>query len=477
VLVIAYEVERVLFRLALAALVCKLLLDAWGAWRARRRTRRTPAVPAAWPLVTVQLPLRDERFVAERAIRAVAALDYPALEIQVLDDSDDDTRDIVDAVVAELRARGIAIEALRRADRSGAKAGALAYGLQSARGEYVAVFDADFMPRRDFLRRAIPYAAADPSVGMVQGRWEYVDRDASWLARTQALVLDGLMLVEQPAQDARGQPLHFNGTAGVWRRACIADVGGWSGMSLTEDVELSYRAARERWSMVHVAELAVPTELPHSMRAYRAQQRRWTRGNAQVLRGTWRAIATAPLPLRHRLAMLLRLASRGLYVFLAILTVAMPLTTFGVMPWLVDYRFAVDAAVLAAIVASLYIYYVPALQIATGSAWRGALLVPAVMALHVGFSPCGAAMFVAGLFGRPAPFVRTPKLGDSRDAAPPARYRLPLDPFAFVEVAVAVAYFAFTVLALQRGLYAFALFFAFWAAAHAWTGVATIASR
>ena len=469
-LITAYEVERVLFRLALAVFVWKLLSEAWGAWRARPRPMMP--LPATWPVVTVQIPLRNERLVAERVIRAVAALDYPHLEIQVLDDSDDETVAIVDRVVAELRAGGTAIEAIRRARREGAKAGALAHGLATARGELVAIFDADFMPQPGFLRRLVPYFASDPKIGMVQGRWQHVDREYSPLTRAQALVLDGLMLVEQPAKRARDQPLHFNGTAGMWRVACIADAGGWSGLSIVEDAELSYRAARRGWRMIHVPDLAVPAELPRTMRAYRVQQQRWTRGNAEVFRASWGAVLRAELPLRHRLLILLRCSSRSLYLFLVLLTIGMPLTTFGIVHGKIDYTPLVDAAVFGTVLLALYAYYLPAHHRATGSTVGAIGVVPLAMALHIGLSLSCAISFVAGLLRRPTEFVRTPKRGDGDAAA--KVYELPIDRVAVIEVAIGLAYVAFTALALHRDLVVFAGFFALWAAAHLWTGLATI---
>src|SRR5262249_35439983 len=159
--------------------------------------------------------------------------------------------------------------------------------------------DADFIPHADFLRRTIPVLEADPRAGMVQGRWTLLGRTRSLLAQLQALVLDGLMVIEQPAKAARGLPVHFNGTAGVWRRACIDDAGGWRDVSLAEDFELSVRAVRRGWHMLHLADVTVPSELPATMRAYRAQQRRWTRGNAQVLRADGAALLRAAIPLRH----------------------------------------------------------------------------------------------------------------------------------------------------------------------------------
>jgi cellulose synthase/poly-beta-1,6-N-acetylglucosamine synthase-like glycosyltransferase len=226
--------------------------------------------------------------------------------------------------------------------------------------------------------------------------------------------------------------------------------------------------------MVHLPELAAPTELPRSMRSYRAQQRRWTRGNAQVLRASWRDIVRSNLPLRHRATMLLRTAARVLYLFLAILTIGMPLTTFVSLPWRVHYTASIDAAIFGVVIAALYAYYLPALHRATGSIWRGVVIVPAVMALHIGLSMCCTVSFIAGLVRRDAEFVRIPKLGDHR-AGP--TYALPADPFAVLELALGVAYLGFAGLALARHLALYALFFAFWAASYLWVGVGTMVAR
>jgi hypothetical protein len=210
------------------------------------------------------------------------------------------------------------------------------------------------------------------------------------------------------------------------------------------------------------------------MRAYRVQQHRWTRGNGQVLRSAWADILGGPLPLRHRLTLLLRSGSRTLYLFLAVLTIGMPLTTFGVIHGRIHYTVPVDAAVLGAVIVALYVYYLPAYRRATGSVRGGIALIPLAMALHIGISVSCAFAFVAGLLHRPAEFVRTPKLGEGAVAT---MERVPIDGFAFVETAIGCAYVAFAVLALHRDLLVFAGFFALWAAAHLWTGLATISGR
>jgi hypothetical protein len=251
------------------------------------------------PRITVQLPLYDERAVAARAIRAAAALDYPRelLEIQVLDDSDDATRDIVDAEVADLRSRGIDARALRRGCRVGFKAGALAYGLDRAKGELIAVFDADFVPHAGLLRE-LAGAFRDPSVGMVQARWEHLNRDESWLTRAQAALLDSHFVITHKVRFERGLYFHFNGTSGIWRREAIVSCGGWELDTLTEDLDLSYRAQLAGWKLVYAAHLGAPAELPADVAAFKSQQARWARGTVQVARKLLGRVWRAPIPLR-----------------------------------------------------------------------------------------------------------------------------------------------------------------------------------
>jgi hypothetical protein len=469
---LALEVERASLRLALVQLVIGIL---YVTWRYRRVGRATVAAtfspPRELPTVTIQLPMRDERHVAARAIAAAAAIDYPRdrLDIQVLDDSSDATVGIVDDAVAAARATGVDIRAIRRADRAGFKGGALAHGMATARGELVALFDADFVPPREFLNRTVG-AFADARVGMVQGRWDYLARGGSPLVAVQVAVLDYLMVVAQAASSADGRPFQFNGTAGVWRRTCIADAGGWGGASITEDLELSCRALLRGWHFVHAAGVAVATELPATMAGYRTQQRRWTRGNAQVARALTGAIATSTLPLRHRAMLLVHVWRRAFYVLLALLAVTMPLTTFGVIDPLVDYTLAQDAVVFAAVVAALAGGYAVARAALGRTRWQAVPLAVAAVALHIGLAPACAVSFVAGLVRPGAAFERTPKRGD----APAPAYRTRFDPMCLVELAGAVAYAGFAACAAQRGWIAIALFFALFATAFAWVGGASL---
>ena len=252
---------------------------------------------ASLPIVTVQLPLYNEHMVAARVIDACAALDWPAdrLEIQVLDDSTDESVAIVDERAAFWRARGIDVCVVRRERRTGFKAGALAYGAQVARGEFHALFDADFLPDHDFLRRAMPYFA-DERVGAVQARWGHINRTQSWLTRAQAVVMDSFFLVEQEARDRAGLFIRFNGSAGIWRATAVADAGGWQADTLSEDYDLCLRTQLAGWRMVYARDIVVPGEVPPTMHDYKVQQRRWGRGRGQVIRKMFPALVRADIP-------------------------------------------------------------------------------------------------------------------------------------------------------------------------------------
>jgi len=278
-----------------------LALIAVAAWM---RGARAPApAPARWPSVLVQLPVFNERYVVERLIAAAAALDYPPhlLTVQVLDDSTDDTASIARACAAYHRARGRDVTYHHRANRVGFKAGALAEGLASSTAEFVAVFDADFAPPPDFLRRAIPAFFVAPRLGMLQARWEHLNPDQNALTRAQALGADGYFMVDQVARSSAGLLMNFNGSAGVWRRACIDDAGGWQGDTLAEDLDLSYRAQLKGWRLDYRADLAVPAELPSSIMALKNQQFRWATGAFQVLRKLGPQLLTARVSLLRKI--------------------------------------------------------------------------------------------------------------------------------------------------------------------------------
>jgi cellulose synthase/poly-beta-1,6-N-acetylglucosamine synthase-like glycosyltransferase len=253
----------------------------YHAWKRRGALESKPPAQRmeSLPFVTVQLPIYNELYVAERLIEAAAALDYPRerFEIQVLDDSTDETAALVARTVGRIKARGINIRHLHRTERQGYKAGALAHGLQTAQGEFIAIFDADFVPHPDFLKRILPYFD-DERIAFVQGRWGHLNSRYSLLTFLQSLSLDAHFVVEQLARSQLGLWFNFNGTAGVWRKAAIIDAGGWKAETLTEDLDLSYRAYLKGWRARYAGEVEVPSELPVSFTAFRRQQHRWAHG-------------------------------------------------------------------------------------------------------------------------------------------------------------------------------------------------------
>jgi cellulose synthase/poly-beta-1,6-N-acetylglucosamine synthase-like glycosyltransferase len=297
------------------------------ALRARwRRPDPAPAAPAELPRVTVQLPIFNERYVVTRLIEAAAALDWPRdrLQIQVLDDSTDDTSEIVRGCIARLP-RDLAVQHLRRDSRRGFKAGALAAGLQSATGELIAIFDADFVPPPQFLRACVPQFQ-DPTVGAVQGRWEHLNPDGGPLPGAQAGLLDGHFAVEHVARSGLGCFFNFNGTAGVLRRRCIEDAGGWQHDTLTEDLDLSYRAQLRGWRFVYLPDLACPAELPPDMASFLNQQHRWAKGAVQTGVKLWRRLLSTPIGLHRRVEATVHLFGNLAFPLLVgLILVALPL--------------------------------------------------------------------------------------------------------------------------------------------------------
>jgi hypothetical protein len=301
-----------------------LFLSGLFLWHRRRR----PEVPKldVWPSVTVQLPIFNERFVAERLIDAMASLDYPRhrLSIQVLDDSTDETVSLARARVAYHQARGVNIYYLRRKERTGFKAGALAYGLTVAPGEFIAIFDADFVPPSDFLRRVMPHFA-DSRVGMVQARWGHLNAEYSPLTRAQALALDGHFIVEQTARSRAGLLMNFNGSAGVWRRACIEDAEGWQADTVAEDLDLSYRAQLAGWQLRYLPNVVAPAEVPPLLMAFKRQQFRWAKGSIQCLRKLGGRLLRASLSPWRKVQGLLHLSGYLIHpLMLALMLVGLP---------------------------------------------------------------------------------------------------------------------------------------------------------
>src|SRR5947209_3265030 len=276
------------------------------------------------PRVTIQLPVFNELYGGERLIDAVARIDYPRdrLEIQVLDDSTDETQGIARAKVERLRRDGIDITYIHRDNRAGYKAGALQEGLKAARGELVAVFDADFVPTPDFLKKSVNYFT-DERIGMVQVRWEHLNRDYSHLTQAQAIFLDGHFVIEHTARNRSGRFFNFNGTAGVWRRATIEDAGGWQHDTLTEDLDLSYRAQLKGWQFVYLPEVVSPAEVPVEMNAFKSQQHRWAKGSIQTCRKLLPRILRSNLPFGVKAEAFFHLTANFNYILMCALSILM----------------------------------------------------------------------------------------------------------------------------------------------------------
>ena len=322
----------------LSAVLCiyamNLALYSWRTWR------RAPVESIAIdldsldvsevPYVTVQLPVFNELYVAERAIRAAMALEWPTerLQIQVLDDSTDETVDVVAAVVAEARLRGFNIEHLHRSDRTGYKAGALGEGLKSATGEYIAMFDADFVPTPDFLVRALPAFDA-PDIAFVQARWGHLNRDHSFMTRFQAIALDAHFLIDQASRGQAGYWFNFNGTAGVWRHEAIIDAGGWKADTLTEDLDLSYRAHLAGWRANYLEDLVAPAELPVDISGFRRQQHRWATGSLTCAVRLLPQVLKTNHPLSTRYQAAVHLTSYSTHLLLLALVLLYPVFTFA----------------------------------------------------------------------------------------------------------------------------------------------------
>jgi cellulose synthase/poly-beta-1,6-N-acetylglucosamine synthase-like glycosyltransferase len=410
--------------------------------RLRRRSpppaRRTAEV---YPRLTVQLPLYNEPNVAARLIEAAANFDYPGtFDIQVLDDSTDETPAIVGEVIARIRG-GVTITHIRRASRDGFKAGALAHGMRLSTSELFAVFDADFVPQRDLLRRMVPYFA-DEHVGMVQARWTHLNRDESLLTRVQALYLDAHFAVESAARNFGGRFFNFNGTAGIWRRTAIEEAGGWSSSTLTEDLDLSYRAQLAGWEFVFLNDVEVPAELPAALRGFQDQQHRWAKGSIQTARKLLGPIVASDFRRRVKTEALFHLTNNSAYlltVLLALLIVPALLVRYrNGLAWM----FAIDVPLFLMSTGSVLLFY------REGQRWAGRERPPwrellAVLPVGVGISMRNAIAVIEGLVQRGGHFERTPKVGDGsgRAVIGDRRWRVPVAELAFA------LYFAGTVAA------------------------------
>lgn len=370
------------------------------------------------PRVTVQLPVFNERYVVERLIDAVCALQYPTdrLQIQVLDDSTDDSKALAASRIATWRQRGVDIEHVLRSDRKGYKAGALACGLEKATGDFIAIFDADFVPAPDFLLRTLP-PFEDDNVGMVQTRWEHLNRDYSILTRLQAFALDAHFSVEQGGRNAGGHFINFNGTAGVWRKTTIRDAGGWSDDTLTEDLDLSYRAQLKGWRFVFLESTGSPAELPAVMSALKTQQFRWNKGAAECARkNLGKVLRDKKLPLSSKIHAFFHLMNSGIFIaVLGCVFLSVPVLWIKHTNSAVDALFPVGSVFLISLLI-LAVFYYRAIerQHLRGVKENFVLTFPLFLSMSMGLAFHNGLAVLEGYAGRKTPFLRTPKQGVQR---------------------------------------------------------------
>ena len=361
------------------------------------------------PMVTVQLPLFNELYVVERLIDSVCNLDYPKdkMEIQVLDDSTDETVALVAEIVRKKREEGFDIVQVLREDRSGFKAGALKYGLESSKGEFVAIFDADFVPRPNFLAETLRHFVHD-KVGMVQTRWEHLNTEYSYLTRAQAIALDGHFVIEQQVRNKAGFFINFNGTAGIWRKSCIIDAGNWEADTLTEDLDLSYRAQLKGWKFIYLNEFTSPAELPSEINALKSQQFRWTKGAIETSKKVLPMVWKSKLPLRVKLQSTVHLTNNIVFPFILLTGILQVPLIFIKHNGTHDTFFAFMSIFVLAFVSS-FLFYLYSQKDVHADWMKRIFLFPLFMSGSMGFAVNNTRAVLEGLFNKKSAFVRTPK--------------------------------------------------------------------
>ncbi len=448
-----------------------------------KNRKRLPAGPAARfserPRVTIQLPLYNERNVVERLVEEVTQIEYPRerLQIQVLDDSTDETHAFAERLVGEYRARGFPIEYHHRAHREGYKAGALQEGLLSATGELVAVFDADFVPPRDFLLRTVDYFT-DPDVGVVQTRWSYLNRHYNLLTEVQAMLLDGHFVLEHSARCGRGLFFNFNGTAGVLRRAMIDGAGGWQHDTLTEDSDLSYRAQLAGWKFVYLPGLECPSELPVETYGFQVQQSRWAKGLTQVMRKLLGRILRANLPWRVKLEAFFHLTPNLTYP-LMILTSALLVPVMIVrfyMGW--QQMVLIDLPLIIANFLSIIAFYVFAQHELDRRSWkRSIVMMPMLLAAGVALTVINSRAVLEALLGVKTAFVRTPKYaiaGSRQPVRKEVRYRRRSGWLPWIELGIGTYFLAMVGYAIETYNFMAVPFLMVFVGGYYWAGTTTL---
>ena len=439
-----------------------------------------PAPLSPLPVVTVQLPIYNEMYVADRLIDAVCRLDYPRelLEIQVLDDSTDETREIAELAVRRHAAHGIDIKYFHREDRTGYKAGALEAGLRVARGEFVAIFDADFLPGADFLHRLLPHFASD-RVAMVQARWGHINQDYSLLTKIQSILLDGHFVLEHGGRHRSGLFFNFNGTAGIWRRAAIADAGGWQHETLTEDLDLSDRAQMRGWKFVFVADVVSPAEVPVEMNAFKSQQHRWAKGSIQTCRKLLPQILQADLPLGVKAEAFFHLTANFNYLLMSLLSVLMfpSMVIRYNMGWY--EMLLIDVPLFFAATMSVCNFYIVC-QREIHKDWLSRLrYMPFLMSIGIGLSVNNTKAVLEALFDKKTGFERTPKYRIERDGDEwvSKKYRQSVTVQPLVELALGFYFTATVFYALANGIYGTLPFLVLFQIGFLYTGLLSVVQQ
>jgi cellulose synthase/poly-beta-1,6-N-acetylglucosamine synthase-like glycosyltransferase len=413
--------------------------------------------PQVLPKVTVQLPIFNEMYVAARLIDSVCEMDYPRelLEIQVLDDSTDETNEIAELAVRRHAARGFDIRYLHRVDRSGYKAGALEAGLQQASGEFIAIFDADFVPPKDFLLRTLGYFERDSKVGMVQTRWGHLNRDYSLLTRIQSILLDAHFVLEHGGRNRAGCFFNFNGTAGVWRRAAITDAGGWQHDTLTEDLDLSYRAQLKGWRFIFMPDLVSPAEVPVEMNSFKSQQHRWAKGSIQTCIKLMPRILRSSQPLAVKAEAFFHLSANFNYLLMSLLSLLMfpAMVVRYSMGW--TEMMLIDVPLFLAATASVGNFYIVSQRELYADWKQGLRYLPFLMSIGIGLCVNNTRAVIEAMFGKQSEFVRTPKYAIERSSDEWAgkKYHQSVGVQPLVELALGLYFTATVFYALSNQIY------------------------
>ena len=448
--------------------------------RNRDKEPRADAPLNPLPVVTIQLPLYNEMYVADRLIESVCAIAYPRalLEIQVLDDSTDETQSIAELAVRRYAAQGIDIKYYHRANRTGFKAGALEAGLKLARGEFIAIFDADFIPAPDFLDRLMPHFT-DPQVGMVQARWGHINQDYTLLTKIQSILLDGHFVLEHGGRNRSGRFFNFNGTAGIWRRAAIDDAGGWQHDTLTEDLDLSYRAQLRGWRFVFRSDVIAPAEVPVEMNAFKSQQHRWAKGSIQTCCKLLPRLLRANLPIGVKAEAFFHLTANFNYPLMCVLSLLM----FPAM--VIRYNMGwyemllIDVPLFFAATFSVCNFYMVC-QREIHRDWRARIkYLPFLMSIGIGLSINNTRAVFEALFNRQSEFMRTPKyrIEGETDEWVSKKYRQSVAVQPLIELALGL-YFTFTVFyALTNQIYGTVPFLVLFQIGFLYTGLVSIVQQ